>query len=59
MSADSSQMSSHGELRALGASPAKGRALRAPKMPKLNLNGDDDDIEKVNVRDFIKKSKRQ
>ena len=53
----SAQMSMKSELKKL-ESPLK-KPLRAP-MPKLELDADhtNDDVDKVNVRDFIKMSRR-
>ncbi len=39
------------------ASPLK-RPLRAPKMAKLELNQGEDDLNQVDIKDFIKQTKR-
>ena len=49
----SSKPSVASELRALASPPKK--LARAPKMPKLELNAEEDNIDQVNVRDFIRK----
>lgn len=49
----SSKPSVASELRALASPPKK--LARAPKMPKLELNAEEDNVDQVNVRDFIRK----
>lgn len=49
----SSKPSVASELRALASPPKK--LARAPKMPKLELNAEEDNIEQISVREFIRK----
>ena len=49
----SSKPSGASELRAL-ASPPKNFA-RVPKMPKLELHGEEDNVDKVPIGEFIRK----
>ena len=51
----SSKPSVASELRALASPPKK--LARVPLMPKFELNGEEDNVDQVSVRDFIKKQK--
>ena len=48
----SSKPSVASELRALASPPKK--IARAPLMPKLALNAEEDNVDQVSVREFIR-----